>query len=102
MEFNQKRIRKKKKNKNMKKTNQKNKIYKCLSYEKLLKIEDPNKIPNTETKCNSFYEGGKAHASNLELNKKMLSEEYQDEEEDIYKDTDHDNDISVENDSGVY
>ena len=85
--------------KNMKKTNQKNKLYKCLSYEKLLKIEDPNKIPNTETKRNSFYEGGKAHASNLELNKKILSEEYQDEEEDLYKDTDNDNDISVENDS---
>ena len=81
--------------------NQNNKVFKCLSYEKLQKIEEPNKINNTYTKHNTFYEGEKTFSSNPELNKKMISEEEdeEEEEEDIYKDMDCDN--SIENESDI-
>ena len=70
---------------------QNNKIYKCLSYEKLEKIEEPNKIENPK----SLYDGGKIHASKIEINKEILNEE---KEEDIYNEMDNDNSFEDESD----
>jgi hypothetical protein len=69
---------------------QNNKIFKCLSYEKLAKIEQ-NKDSNPNEIYNNLYEGGKAHSSNIEINKQMITEN--ETEEDIYKDMENDNSI---------
>ena len=70
---------------------QNNKIYKCLSYEKLEKIEEPNKTTNPNEIYNSLYEGGKSHSSNIEIRKKSIDEDEKDE--DIYKEMDNNNSI---------
>ena len=73
---------------------QNNKIYKCLSYEKLEKIEELNKITNkNEIYDNNLYEGGKSHSSNIEINKKLLNEDEDEKEEDIYNEMDNNNSI---------
>ena len=59
------------------------KIYKCLSYEKLEKLE--------HNKINQIYEGEKSPSSNIEINKNLLTEN--ETEEDIYKEMENDNSI---------
>ena len=75
-------------------TQNNNKLFKSLSYEKLQKIEEPNKTTNSDPKYNHLYDGGKAHSSNPEINKQFLSEEEdREDEEDIYDDMDDENSI---------
>lgn len=75
-------------------TQNNNKLFKCLSYEKLQKIEEPNKTANPDSKYSHLYDGGKAHSSNPEINKQLLAEEEgEEDEEDIYNDMDDENSI---------
>ena len=70
---------------------QNNKLYKCLSYEKLEKIEEPNKANNPNEIYNDLYDGGKSHSSNIEIRKKSIDDD--EKEEDIYNGMDNNNSI---------
>ena len=61
---------------NGKNLDQNNKIFKSLSCEKLEKIEEPQKLENSDNLFN-----GKIYSSNIELNKTLLNEEEEKEEE---------------------
>ena len=75
---------------NGKNLDQNNKIFKSLSCEKLEKIEEPQKLENSDNLFN-----GKIYSSNIELNKTLLNEE-EEKEEDIYNEIDNDNSIEEE------
>ena len=71
-----------------------NKIFKSLSYEKLEKIDEPNKNANQNVDDN-LYEGNKSDSNDSDANKQTYEDE---KEEDIYNDMDNDNSIEEESD----
>ena len=70
---------------------QNNKIYKCLSYEKLEKIEESNKNTSQNGIYDNLYDGGIIHSSNIQMNKNFLDED--EKEDDIYNEMENNNSI---------